>query len=151
MIKARKKDGYATVVVVLMAVIVISVGLSFVALAKTDADLAQKKSDWIVRYYSLEGELMQDISLMDEALDSKHIKEDEAEFIVSKAEDVLLKSELDFIGCKDDVLEFGLEISEQSDEKPMKMRAVLRKKSGAALEIVELKQLQTNLNYKSFY
>lgn len=64
----NKKSAYSSITVILMLAIVIAVGLSFILITGNDYNLADKKSEWTGRYYKIEGEIMEDIAIINDAL-----------------------------------------------------------------------------------
>lgn len=64
----QKRRASASVMVLIMSVIVITLGLSFVLLSKTNLKLASKNVDWLSDYYRLESLVNEDISTVENYL-----------------------------------------------------------------------------------
>lgn len=65
---AKRRRGSAAVTVLLMTVILITLGLSFVLVSKTNSNLSEKSRAWLIDYYRLESVMNEDLSLLEDEL-----------------------------------------------------------------------------------
>ncbi len=148
----RKKSGFASISIVLMTVVIITLGLSIVALAQTDKKLATKKNDWTTRYYNLEGEIMEDIALIDEYFKINSPNELDGNTLVSKMGEMGydIASSLRVDSLKPSI-KLEVLLIEEDFENPMVMTALIEKNGSEHFIIRELIQSQEEGEYESFY
>lgn len=151
--KLSKKDGLASIMVVMMTVIIMTVGLSIVALSKTDEDLSVRKNQWIYRFYNLEGQVMEDIATLNLVFNNENIKN---KINIKTLKSALsnmkyeLNSDIELSYTRTGVI-IKLFLSEKEKNNPMFIDAIIEKKSGEDFVIRELIQRQGEYEYKSFY
>ncbi len=148
----RKKSGFASISIVLMTVIIITLGLSIVALAQTDKKLATKKNDWTSRYYNLEGEIMEDIALIDAYLKNRDVDALDGETLLNRMveEGYNVKSSLN-VETSYPNIRIEVVLMEGGFENPMIMTALIEKNGSDHFIIRELIQSQEEREYESFY
>lgn len=146
-----KRRAYASITVVLLIVIIITVGLSLVAITNNDYKLAESKADWTERYYHSEAELMEGIARLNVELRTRaELPElDELRPLVEEIE-LELDGELELReGPREGLIE--LVFSENYDGGRMLLLASLERAGDGNLRIVSLHQEQEELEYDSFY
>lgn len=146
-----RQRAYASITVVLLIMIIITVGLSLVAITNSDYNLAEKKADWTERYYYSEAQLMEGIARLNIILrDDKEVpRTEELRALVARiSEDLDGKIELIETEQKGRI---ELLFSENYEEGKMLIWAALEKAEDGNLSILSLQQEQENLEYDSFY
>lgn len=146
-----RRRAYASITVVLLIVIIITVGLSLVAITKSDTNLAEKKADWTERYYYCEAQLMEGIARLNLAL------KDEAKFPGNVKVMAMVAEITHFVDGHIEALEseenglIELLYIEEYEEGNMLISARLERAEDGNLRIIALEQDQEQLEYDSFY
>lgn len=146
-----KRRAYASITVVLLIVIIVTVGLSLVAITKSDTNLAEKKADWTERYYYCEAQLMEGIARLNLAL------KDEAELPAHEKLMSMVQEIAHFVDGHMEALEgedhkvIEILYTEEYEEGNMLISARLERAEDGNLRIMSLEQDQEQLEYDSFY
>lgn len=146
-----RRRAFASITVVLLIMIIITVGLSLVAITNSDYNLAEKKADWTERYYYSEAQLMEGIARLNIVIrDEKPLP---AYPELSSIVEAINKNLDGLLELKRSEVEGRIELvfRENYGEGRMLIWAALERAEDGNLRIVSLQQEQEQLEYDSFY
>ncbi len=159
----KKRKASASVIVLFMTVIIITLGLSFVFINKTNYKLSDKNKTWLLDYYTIEAIMDEDISLVEDYVHDnleKIVKNETVNFkklsspSMGKRDYILSKINLD---KEDDKLSFNLfldnkMLEEHKIESNIGLELCLIYEINNDIFYIESKkEVPPNLEYDSFY
>ncbi len=144
----RKNNGFASILVLIMAVIIFSVGFSIMSSAKNTDNLALKKFEFIRDYYYIEGEVNHAIVMFEKL----YSKSRSTEAITQEISRVLANPEVEcaVLRSSDEEEKYIVLATYKNSVDGRGIEAVLEK-GNAGFRLVEKKYVFNEEGYESIY